>query len=155
MNNYNRYEAIKYAQKWALSRNPQYLNYDNLGGDCTNYISQCFYAGGKWMNFEEYGWYYKDGNNKSPSWTSVEYLYKFLISNKSIGPQGKVQNLRDLMIGDIIQLSFDGNIFGHSLIITKLDNDINKILICAHSKDALNRALGTYSYKNIRGIHVT
>lgn len=29
---YDREKAVEYARKWALSRNPQYLSYDNLGG---------------------------------------------------------------------------------------------------------------------------
>lgn len=33
---YNREKAVEYAQKWALSRNPQFYDFDSLGGDCTN-----------------------------------------------------------------------------------------------------------------------
>ena len=44
---YDRRLAVNYAKKWALSRNPKYYDYDNLGGDCTNFISQCIYAGAK------------------------------------------------------------------------------------------------------------
>ena len=39
--NYDRQKAIKYAKVWAYFRNPNYYNFDNIGGDCTNYISQC------------------------------------------------------------------------------------------------------------------
>ena len=59
---YNREKAIQYAEKWAYSRNPKFYNYDNIGGDCTNFISQCIYAGCKIMNNKD--WYYK---NASPS----------------------------------------------------------------------------------------
>jgi hypothetical protein len=41
---YDRARALAYAEKWALSRNPAYFSFDGLGGDCTNFISQCLYA---------------------------------------------------------------------------------------------------------------
>ena len=74
---YNRNLAATYARKWALGRNPQYYNYDKLGGDCTNFISQCLFAGKMEMNYRGYGWYYRNANEKSPSWTGVEFLYDF------------------------------------------------------------------------------
>lgn len=48
---YNRQNVKEYAKKWAYLRNPQYYNYDNLGGDCTNFISQCIFAGAEHMNY--------------------------------------------------------------------------------------------------------
>jgi hypothetical protein len=47
---YDRAAAVAYARKWALSRNPAYYDYDPLGGDCTNFASQCVLAGGGVMN---------------------------------------------------------------------------------------------------------
>ena len=47
---YNRIKAIEYAQKWAYKRNTKYYNFDNIGGDCTSFISQCIYAGSNTMN---------------------------------------------------------------------------------------------------------
>ena len=43
---YNAQKAVNYAQKWALSRNPNYYDYSNEGGDCANFVSQCLIAGG-------------------------------------------------------------------------------------------------------------
>ena len=87
---YNREKAVAYAEKWALSRNPQYYDFDSLGGDCTNFISQCLYSGAGIMNYAPtFGWYYNSLNDRSPSWTSVEYLYNFITSNKSAGPFGE------------------------------------------------------------------
>lgn len=87
---YNRILAIKYAEKWAYNRNSEYYNFDDIGGDCTNFISQCIFAGSQIMNYNKNnGWYYINGNKKSPSWTGVEFLYKFLVNNKSVGPFGE------------------------------------------------------------------
>lgn len=149
---YNRKLAVEYAEKWALKRNQAYLNFDNLGGDCTNFISQCIFAGIKEMNYSKYGWYYINGNNRSASWTGVEFLYKFLVSNKSVGPKGRLISKDELEIGDIIQLSFDGVVFGHSLIVSNLDDGIIKI--CCHTIDSLNRPLDTYIYQMARYIKI-
>ena len=87
---YNREKVYEYAKKWAYSRNPQYYNYDAIGGDCTNFVSQCIFSGCNQMNYNKNnGWYYINGNNKSPSWTGVEFLYDFLVYNKGAGPFGK------------------------------------------------------------------
>ena len=84
---YDRQKVVQYAEKWAFLRNPKYYNFDPLGGDCTSFASQCLYAGSNTMNYtKDIGWYYINGNNKSPSWSGVEFLYKFLINNKSVGP---------------------------------------------------------------------
>lgn len=150
---YNRELAVDYARKWALGRNPKYYNYDDLGGDCTNFISQCLYAGISEMNYRGYGWYYINANRKSPSWTGVEYLYNFLINNKDEGPRGRVVSRDKIEIGDIIQLNFNSNIYGHTLIVTSVSGNIIKI--CSHTIDSKDRNLDTYNYQGIRFIKIT
>lgn len=82
---YNRQKVYEYAEKWAYKRNPSYYNFDNVGGDCTSFASQCIYAGAGVMNYEKItGWYYKNGNDKSSSWSGVEFLYNFLTTNNSV-----------------------------------------------------------------------
>lgn len=156
MKEYNRTESLKYAKEWAFKRNPKYYNFDPVGGDCTSFVSQCIYAGAGVMNYNTYGWYYKNGNNKSASWSGVEYLYKFLVNNKQIGPYGREAKLEELEKADIIQLSFDGVTFGHTLIITDIivRNGLRHILIASHTDDSYNRNLLTYRYQGIRGIKI-
>lgn len=149
---YNRVKAVEYAREWALGRNPKYYNYDAIGGDCTNFISQCLYAGISEMNYRGYGWYYINANKKSPSWTGVEYLYKFLINNKYEGPRGHIILKDELEIGDLIQLSFSEGIFGHTLFVTSIKD--GNIEICTHTLDSRNRPLSTYSYNDIRFIKI-
>ena len=155
--NYDRASAVSYAKKWALSRNPRYYNFDPVGGDCTSFISQCLYAGSKKMNYNlENGWFYNNGYDKSPSWSGVEYLYNFLIKNKSYGPRGVVVPQNKIEVGDIAQLSFSGNTFEHSLFIIDIKNinDLNKIFIATHTYDALNKKIGEYHFSKIRFIHI-
>ena len=150
---YNREKAFLYAEKWANSRNPNYYNYEYLGGDCTNFISQCIFSGTNTMNYNKTnGWYYINANDKSPSWTGVEFLYNFLIYNKGIGPYGKEVLRKEIDVGDIIQLSFDGIKFGHSLIVVK--KAYNNIYIATHTFDCYNRNLETYSYLKARYIKI-
>lgn len=153
---YNRNEAINYARIWANKRNPQYYNFDNVGGDCTSFVSQCIYAGSGIMNYNTLGWYYKNGYNKSASWSGVEYLYNFLTTNKSVGPFGRKANIEEIEPGDIAQLSFDGNKFQHTLIIINTTNlhTLDDIYIATHTEDSYNRQLSTYYFSKIRFIKI-
>lgn len=77
---YDRKAAVRYAHQWAFSRNPAFYDYEELGGDCTNFASQCLYAGTGVMNFTPiYGWYYLNPNDKAPAWTGVPYFRNFLV----------------------------------------------------------------------------
>ena len=153
---YNRQKVLEYAKKWAYARNPKYYNFDTVGGDCTSFVSQCIYAGSNTMNYtKNTGWYYINGNNKSPSWSGVEFLYNFLINNKGFGPYGKVAKQEELELGDIAQLSFDGNVYGHSLVIVnKEGNDLDKIFIASHTFNSYNRKISSYKFEKIRFIHI-
>lgn len=153
---YDREKAVRYASKWALDRNPRYLNYDNLGGDCTNFISQCLFAGIGEMNFRGYGWYYINGNNKSPSWTGVEFLNKFIMNNKSVGPFGRILTIEEMELGDLIQISFNGDTFVHSLVIVDIvgTKQLDNILIAAHTDNSLNRRLSSYNFQKARFIKI-
>lgn len=155
---YDRNKVIEYAKKWALSRNPKYYNFDNVGGDCTSFVSQCIFAGAKVMNYtKDVGWYYINGNNKSPSWSGVDFLYKFLINNKSVGPYGKEAKINEIEIGDIAQLSFDGDKFEHTLMIVNIENKftLSKIKIASHTFDSFNKEISEYLFQKIRFIHIS
>ena len=155
---YDRNKVIEYAKKWALSRNPKYYNFDNVGGDCTSFVSQCIFAGANVMNYtKDVGWYYINGNNKSPSWSGVDFLYKFLINNKSVGPYGKEAKINEIEIGDIAQLSFDGDKFEHTLMIVNIENKftLSKIKIASHTFDSFNKAISEYLFQKIRFIHIS
>lgn len=154
---YDRNKAIEYAKKWAYSRNPMYYNFDNLGGDCTNFVSQCIYEGSKVMNYKKNtGWYYNSINDRAPAWSGVEFLYNFLINNKGIGPRAKSADIKDMEVGDIIQLNFDGQQFTHTLIIVNIKQDLKleNIYTASHTYDSYNRRISSYKVKDIRLLHI-
>ena len=72
---YNRQKAVDYARRWALNRNPAFYDFQAIGGDCTNFASQCLYAGAEIMNYTPVtGWYYRSASDRTASWTDTEYL---------------------------------------------------------------------------------
>jgi len=148
---YNRDAAVSYARKWALDRNPAYYNFEEIGGDCTNFASQSIYAGAGVMNYTPtYGWYYRSANDRSPSWTGVEYLYDFLVSNEGVGPYAREVSRSEAQPGDIVQLGRNGDWY-HTLVIVATSPTI---LVCAHTYDALDRPLYTYNYETARFVHI-
>ena len=101
---YRRENAVAYARRWALSRNPLFENYAGIGGDCTNFVSQAIYAGGCVMNYTPtFGWYYISPTDRAPAWTGVEFFYNFMTSNEEIGPYATEVREGDLLPGDVIQ----------------------------------------------------
>lgn len=154
---YNREKAVAYAHEWAYRRNPKYYDFSDIGGDCTNFASQCLFAGSGIMNYTPvFGWFYISANNRTPSWTGVNELYRFLVNNTGAGPQGKVVRLSEIRNGDIIQLRFgSGNRFDHSPVVVDYGNGTpDTILVAAHSYDSDCRKLSTYRYKELRPIHI-
>jgi len=155
---YNRNLAIEYATKWALSKNPRFFNFDKLGGDCTNFVSQSLLAGKCIMNYTKtFGWFYTSSNNYSPSWTGVNFLYNFLTSNKMIGPFANDIDMDNIEVGDIVQLNFKNDtLFEHSLVITDISYPINysNILICSHTFNRLNEPLSSIKFARTRFLHI-
>jgi hypothetical protein len=153
---YNRIAAVTYARKWSGGRNPEYYDFEHIGGDCTNFVSQCVYAGSGVMNYAADGWYYTNLNNRSPSWTSVELFYKFMTANTGAGPHAADVPLREVKIGDVIQLSFDGDIFSHSLLVvqTGFSPSMTNVRIASHSYDSYGRPLNSYVFRDYRVIHI-
>ena len=158
---YDRRRAVEYARRWALNRNPLFIDFTGQGGNCTSFVSQCIFAGAPIMNYTPtFGWYYVSAEDRAPAWSGVDELYDFLTgapdftrANMGYGPYATdMINSRAIDIGDVIQLANSSGNFYHTLIISGFtDSDI---LVCAHSDDALDRPLSTYNYASLRVLHV-
>lgn len=154
---YDRDKAVAYAHKWAYGRNPRYADFSLMGGDCTNFMSQCLIAGGAKMDYTmTFGWYYVSLSNRAPAWSGVQAFYQFLVNKEGPGPDGKVIEIKDIFPGDIIQLSFDGASYSHSLIVVETGKrpDIANTLIATHTIDRDNTLLEAYAYKKYRCLKI-
>ena len=157
---YDRQAAVDYAHQWAYGRNPNYLDFSELGGDCTNFASQCILAGSHGvMNYTPtFGWYYNSANDRAPAWTGVEYLYNFLTANQGLGPFATETSLSGLQPGDMVQLLVEGDRYHHSPIVVAIRQSpfltLRSILVAAHSYDADYRPLSTYMPRRLRFLHI-
>lgn len=156
---YNRDKAVEYAHKWAYGRNPAYFDFENFGGDCTNFASQCIFAGSGTMNHTPvYGWFYYSSYNRTASWTGVNFLHNFLVNNEDMGPFAEIVDISDAKPGDIAQLSFESKyIFNHSPIIVEVGSppSLDNIHIAAHSFDADYYPVKDLEPVYTRIIHIT
>jgi cell wall-associated NlpC family hydrolase len=76
---YTASNAVAYAERWALSRNPAY---NSLGSDCTNFVSQALRAGGftpvRGSNTHIEVWYSDGTSGNSNTWSVAPMLLNFL-----------------------------------------------------------------------------
>jgi hypothetical protein len=123
--NYNRNSAKSYIDRWWNGRNSAWGNFDSLGGDCTNWISQIISAGGVPEDKTgSYQWYWDNMGaprtsppyTRSASWAGVNELWSYIQGNSSnngpLGPQGQLwtnsAGHTQMLTGDIIQLRNNG-----------------------------------------------
>jgi hypothetical protein len=159
---YNRQGAIDYANQWALGHNPNYFDFSNVGGDCTNFISQAIYEGGGAFMASDgrptYGWYYNNKDDKASAWTGVSQFFDFVVPGYlewNTGPEGcelnKSYGLYQALEGDIIQYDWtsDGT-WDHSVIIVhavKSPPDWN-LYVDSHSPDLFSYVYTSFIYEH-------
>jgi hypothetical protein len=135
---YDREGAVAYALRYGENPNPDYYDYSNDGGDCTNFVSQAIYEDGNTSMDIPYfevpppswegrnGWYYVGKLQHSYSWNGVDGFYSFVTDPSSSiteGPEGYVVNsINELMKGDVIQYERTGDdFFDHQVIVVGWD----------------------------------
>jgi len=128
--NFNITEACNYAETFALKSNPNYKSFENIGGDCTNFVSQILYTGGVKQT--------KTWSPYTNSWVRAEDLYLYLTTNKLAT---KLPNKNSLSKGCLIQFYTPqiGRFFHTGFITYELPN--NDYLYCCHSYNKLNYPL--------------
>ena len=155
---YDRQKAVLYAFDWWDRRNPQFYDFDNMGGDCTNFVSQCLFFGGIEMDYNFYGWFYKSLDSRSPSWTGVEEFYSFATNNNSnYGVKAKLVSILHIDIGDVVQLKLNGeDRFHHTLLVTDIvgEKNVSNILLTSHSYDSINKPISHYFVEDIRFLKI-
>lgn len=148
---YDRAAAVRYAARWALSRNPDYPDFSYLGGDCANFASQCLLAGCRGMNYtRDTGWYYRSMADRAPAWSSARFLRRFLLRTSGPGPAGTPADLSELLPGDLIFLAQNGRPY-HTLLVVAAGEDP---LIAAHTIDSWMRPLADYGSVSRLPVHI-
>lgn len=157
---YNRERAVAYARTWALSRNPLFIDFTGIGGNCTNFVSQSILAGSCTMNYTpSFGWYYISPEERAPAWSSVEYFYDFITGkqafaeqNGGAGPFATEVPREQAVLGDVVQYANGEGDWYHTVIITMIDGD--EIYVSAQSDDALDRPISSYNFATARFLHI-
>lgn len=166
---YSPANAVKYARKYAnvgKNKKGKLLFYYVNGNDCTNFVSQCVWAG--------YGGYVSDDISKTKkrianktymtgswyggtgggyaNWENVSKFASYVSASKTYGPRGKIYNnngkctkLSGIKLGDVIQMkSANASRYGHSLFVTQVNYTPgagSTYFVSCHSYDALNKNL--------------
>lgn len=101
--------------------------YENFEVNCTNYVSQCLFAGGAPMNYtgrRDSGWWYKGYSNGqemwSYSWAVANSLQHFLSYPRAYGLRADAVSMPEsLQLGDVICYDWEGDgRVRHNTIVT-------------------------------------
>ncbi len=145
---YNNTAAVSYAQKYAMTPNSSYTTFS---ADCTNFSSQCLYAGGikqhAGITGNEDCWFYKNSDNRSSTWAGVKEFQRYVTGSVS-KIDVTLSSFNSVVPGDMIHLTNSSGIATHALVITGVvqgANGRNDLLVCAHTTNRLNASL-TYYY---------
>ena len=167
---YNRTKAVSYAKKWFNSFNPEYYKYRY---DCTNFVSQCLYAGGipmsfgsdsyTWHSFRSTKWFFSPlgyiSNNARYNWDvsaawrlcAINYSYfKKSVYAKRVFVIKDTRNsvrasINKLKIGDLLYMDDDGDgVPNHAVIISSINRKKKKIYYAAHTNPHKKKDLEEY-----------
>lgn len=130
-----------YANKYAENANPYFYN---AGKDCTNFVSQCIWAGyGGWTSSMSDATMQSNIKNKvrmvpgtwfgggkggggASAWENVDALWNFAVDNTGKGPKASGYNDGgyytdvlpiDICVGSVLQKSPDGSDYTHSMFV--------------------------------------
>lgn len=164
---YDREAAVAYAMEWVSSgeikRNPEWLVYDDRGGNCNNFVSQSIHAGGIPMDTRGYienQWKFFDDRingrqtawGRSPSWAGVNEFYRYVTKNYGSGMVAVISD--DFFVGEIGDVIIYGaeDRWKHAVIITDViydvDGNIIDYLINSNTTDRIHFPVSAYGYHN-------
>lgn len=169
---YDRERALAYARAWAWGgsrrlRCGSWPDYEDYGGDCQNFVSQCLHAGGipmDWQGAEQWKWLGHTPDvrqlawGRSPSWSAVKDFYAYCQENEGRGLAAQTDApLGGLRSGDVLQFASLGD-WRHSVLVTGEVRDksgrLLDLLVASHSADRENWPLSAYAYTTVRGIRI-
>ncbi|MGL4521962.1 MAG: amidase domain-containing protein [Bacilli bacterium] len=134
----SRETAVQYAEFYWDDCNSGYPYFEN---NCTNYISQCLFAGGflmsGWGN-KQTGWWC-NGKDTSLAWSTAHSLRWKMGKDKDKISAVEVKNAVELQYGDLIFYDFNGDgRFDHVTIVVAKDGN-GEPLINANTTNSRKR----------------
>lgn len=143
---YDRMAAIEYADKYYLNYNKKYMDFTGIGGDCTNFVSQCL-SDKEGGNLKYGGGWHCSGGHGSRAFVNTDAFRDYLIysgrgrlikvgkfpdlvKSTTAYPNGAVGKL---IAGDIVAYAKKNNI-DHFAIVTDFDSH-GYPLINSHTTD--------------------
>ncbi len=169
---YDRDGAIDYAKQFWNTANLArgYEEFDDYGGNCQNFVSQCLRAGGLEMDYSgpagaQWKWYgigvneSRTPSGRSYSWTGVDAFYNYAVADysKNMVCTAEVP-LSMAEKGDVLQFgAYDE--WRHSVLITDIiynrDGSVKDMAIASNTADRWNWPARAYVYKAHRIIHIS
>lgn len=164
---YNREAAGDYAAQYATVRSTEYTDYETIGGNDQNYVSQCVLAGG--MPMDVTGWfvwkYYGDivdespsTSGRTPSWVGPLKFYEYALYNKGVGMVATVgANFYSAECGDVLSVGREEDAINHSLIVidvVKKGDEVLEVLLNANSPNRVNWPLAANFSYNVQMIKI-
>ena len=163
---YDRNLAVAYADQYYHTRNKDWYNFSDEGGNCQNYASQCMLAGGMPMDYKgEWQWkcYVEDPDyeplineddeqsGRSRSWVHVTSFYDYAKENEGSGLVCDCNvNIYYAQPGDIILVGNGG--LSHTVIVSKVVD--GHVLVNSNSIDMKDFPIEAYTYTNITLIKI-
>ena len=156
---YDRAAALAYADRYAMDRNPDWVDYTDTGGNCQNFASQCLLAGGIPMDTRGeavWKWYDSEFSNaptasgRSGSWASVTQFLDYAASNTGFGLAAEVDApYFSGQPGDLLEMGTEEG-WRHTVVIRDLVADETgetvDYLIHSNTNDMKNFPASLYGY---------
>lgn len=152
--------ATSYAKKYATRFNPFYNAHSK---DCTNFVSQCLYAGGISMEsprdiplgiYDTTKYWYSEPTGatwrESTSWINVDDLYTYCIkeANAERHEYASLSALKQgVQVGDVVQIGNRSGEWYHSIFISDYSSK-DGYLYCAHSSFADDKPISGLAENN-------
>ena len=148
---YDRQAAAAYATQYCLTRNSSYTNYDELGGNNQNFVSQVLRAGGipndttgnwKWKYYGDNVDETEKASGRTPSWVGSYYFYNYASSNYDYGLACTVgANFFAAEGGDVMMTGLEKEVFNTSYAVLgtyEEDDAVVEVLLGSNSVDREN-----------------
>lgn len=141
---YDRNGAVDYVESYIKSRNENYYDFSDEGGNCQNLASQALINGGMLMDESgDYCWYYIDHLDYTSSWVQVSSFYDYCLYNDGRGLVADINsNIYYAEPGDLIQVGISS--ISHTTVVSKVID--GHILLSSNSIDMKDFPLEGYTY---------